>query len=162
MRPALAPVFSFPKEHQMTDEQTEPAVRAIAQWEIPLVWHRIAELLLPVMQRGEVDNTLDDVQQFLRTGSMQAWHVEWKAIIVTTIQPFGANPAQPTKRVCQIVYCAGTGMDEWLGPVVAHFKEWSKAMGCQVLRISGRRGWARVLPDFKETCTTLEMDVWHH
>jgi len=72
----------------MAGERPEPAVRAIAQWEIPLYWHRIAELLLPVMQRGEVDNTLDDVQQFLRAGSMQAWHLEWKALIVKAIQLF--------------------------------------------------------------------------
>lgn len=136
-------------------------IRAVAQWEVPLYWHRIAALLLPVMRRDEVDNTLDDVQHFLRTGAMQAWHVDWKTIVITAIQPFGANPQQPTKRVCQIVYCAGGDMEQWLKPLVAHLTEWARTQGCQVLRLSGRRGWVKVLPEFKETCTTLEMDVWH-
>lgn len=146
----------------MTCADKPVMLRAIAQWEIPLYWERIAKLLVPVMRRAEVDNTLEDVQQFLRTGSMQAWHVDWNTIVITAIQPFGASAQQPTKRVCQIVYCAGEGMEEWLEPVVTHLKTWAGSMGCQVLRISGRRGWTRVLPEFKETCTTLETDICPH
>ena len=137
-------------------------LRAIAQWEVPLYWHRIEGLLKPVMRRPEVDNTLEDVEKFLRAGSMQAWHVDWKTVVITAIQPFGADPQRPTKRVCQIVYCAGEDMETWLEPVVAQLKTWAGSMGCEVLRISGRRGWQRVLPDFKETCTTLETETCHH
>lgn len=136
-------------------------LRAIAQWEVPLYWHRIAELLEPVMQRPEVDNTLEDVRQFLSMGSMQAWHVDWNTVVVTAIQPFGANAQRPTRRVCQIVYCAGEDMEVWLVPVVDQLKKWAGSLGCDALRISGRRGWARVLPEFKETCTTLETDTCH-
>lgn len=145
----------------MTRNDKPAVLKSIAQWEIPLHWEQIAELLAPVMERPEVDNTLDDVQQFLRTGSMQAWHVDWKTILITAIQPFGADPQQPTKRVCQIVFCAGEGMEEWLEPAAAQLKTWARSMGCGVLRISGRRGWTRVLPDFHETCTTLEIETWH-
>lgn len=133
-------------------------LRAIAQWEIPLYWHRIEWLLKPVMERPEVDNTLKDVQQFLKSGSMQAWHVDWHAVVITAIQPFGADPQRPTKRVCQVVYCAGHGMETWLEPVVEELKDWAGSMECDVLRMSGRRGWARVLPEFKETCRTLEIE----
>lgn len=137
-------------------------MKSIAPWEVVQHWERIAELLKPVLARPEVDNTLEDVRQFLISGGMQAWHVDWRVIVVTAIQPFGSNPQAPTRRVCQVVFCSGEGMDDWLEPVVTHLKEWAEAMDCQVLRISGRRGWTRVLPNFKETCTTLETEICHH
>jgi len=134
-------------------------LRGISTFEVPLYWHRIAELLLPVIDLPGVDNTLEDVRHFLHTGAMQAWHVDWKTIVVTTITPYGANPQQPTKRVCQIVYCAGTDMPAWLDDVVEHLSRWARTQGCQKLRITGRKGWTKVLPDFVETCVTLELDV---
>ncbi|HSN18276.1 MAG TPA: hypothetical protein VLV87_08690 [Gammaproteobacteria bacterium] len=134
-------------------------LRAIAQWEVPLYWHRIEWLLKPVMERSEVDNTLEDVRQFLLTGNMQAWHVDWRVIVVTAIQPFGANAQAPTRRVCQIVYCSGAGLEDWLGDVVESLTDWASSMKCDCLRISGRRGWVKKLPEFHETCTTLERPI---
>jgi hypothetical protein len=124
-------------------------------------WPRMAELLGPVMARDEVDNTLDDVRQFLLAGSMQAWHVDWRVIVVTAIQPFGANPQRPTKRVCQVVFCSGEGMSDWLEEVVEALTAWAKSQDCDCLRISGRRGWIKTLPEFRETCTTLEKTLCH-
>lgn len=137
-------------------------MKSIAQWEVAQHWDRIAELLEPVLARPEADNTLDDVRQFLMSGSMQAWHVDWRVIVVTAIQPFGANPQAPTKRVCQVVFCSGEGMDEWLHGVVAALKAWAASQNCHCLRVSGRRGWLRTLPDFHETCTTLECEICLH
>jgi len=134
-------------------------MKSIAQWEVVQHWDRIAELLMPVLARPEADNTLEDVRQFLISGGMQAWHVDWRVIVVTAIQTFGSNPQAPTKRVCQVVFCSGTGMDDWLEPVVTHLKAWAQSMNCHCLRISGRIGWKRVLPDFHETCTTLECEI---
>jgi hypothetical protein len=42
----------------MTCADKPVMLRAIAQWEIPLYWERIAKLLVPVMRRAEVDKTL--------------------------------------------------------------------------------------------------------
>ena len=134
-------------------------IRSVARWEILMQWHRLAELLLPVMKRNEVDNTLEDVRQFLLCESMQAWHVNWETVFITQIQPFGADAKNPTKRVCAIVYCAGKDLERWLPYARTHFKEWAKAMNCSKLRITGRDGWERILPDFKRISITVECDI---
>ena len=140
----------------MNDEATP---RAVAQWEVPLCWHRLAELLLPVMRRGEVDNSLEDVRQFLCAGNMQAWHIGWQTVFITQIQPFGWNAQAPTRRVCAVIYCAGQDLERWLPCAETHFTAWGRAMGCSRLRITGRRGWLRVLPHWNESSTTLERDL---
>jgi hypothetical protein len=141
------------------DMKTKPQIQAIAAWEVPMHWNRIAKLLLPVLQRDEVDNTLEDVHQFLLAGTMQAWHIGWETVLVTMIQPFGAHPQAPTRKVCQIVYCAGRDMEEWLEPAFLHLDTWRRSLACDRLRISGRRGWVGALRrfGFEETYTTLEV-----
>ena len=134
-------------------------VRSIGSWEIQMQWHRIAELLLPVMRRDEVDNTLSDVNKFLISGHMQCWHINWETVFITQIQPYGADAQNPTKRVCAIIYCAGKDLERWLPYAKTHFKEWAKTMNCSKLRLYGREGWQKVLPDFKKTCITLECDI---
>lgn len=143
----------------MNAQLKETEVRSIAVWEIPLQWHRIAELLLPVMKRDEVDNTLEDVRQFLLSGNMQAWLIDWETVFITQIQPFGADSKNPTKRVCAIIFCAGRDLERWLPYAKTHFKEWAKSMNCSKLRISGRGGWEKVLPDFKRISITVECDI---
>lgn len=143
----------------MNAQLKETEVRSIAVWEIPLQWHRIAELLLPVMKRDEVDNTLEDVRQFLLSGNMQAWLIDWETVFITQIQPFGADSKNPTKRVCAIIFCAGKDLERWLPYAKTHFKEWAKSMNCSKLRISGRDGWEKILPDFKRISITVECDI---
>lgn len=137
-------------QHQLT---------GIPQWQIAQYWDRIAALLEPVLARSEVDNTMEDVHQFLLKGNMQAWHVDWRMIVVTAVQPFGVDANKPTRMVCQVVYCAGEGMEEWLPDAMAQMKVWAKGMRCDRVRISGRRGWVKVLPDFHETCVTVECEI---
>lgn len=137
----------------------QPEVRSIARMEIPMQWHRLAELLLPVMRRDEVDNTLEDVRQFLISEVFQAWHINWETVFITQIQSFGADAKAPTKRVCAIVYCAGKDLERWLPFARTHFVEWAKTMNCSKLRITGRDGWEKVLPDFKKTSITVECNI---
>lgn len=134
-------------------------IRSIARLEIPLQWHRIAELLLPVMKRSEVDNTLEDVRQFLLSETFVAWHINWETVFITQIQQFGADPKNITKKVCAIIYCAGKDLERWLPYAETHFKEWGKSMNCSKLRITGRDGWEKVLSNFKKVAITVECDI---
>jgi hypothetical protein len=143
----------------LSTDPSSPVVTSIANWEIPLYWNRIVTLLSRVVVRDEVDNSLEDVRQFLLTGSMQAWHVDWQAILVTQIQPYGANPQQPTSKVCCVVFCAGDRLDEWLQSAGERIGTWARAMGCTKLRIVGRKGWVVKLPDYKQVSITLEKQL---
>lgn len=134
-------------------------IKSIAPWEVQQYWTRISRLLTPVMLRPEVDNTIEDVKQFLLAGNMQAWHIGWETVLVTQIIPFGANPQAPTKRVCVIVYGAGKDVKEWAADARAHFKDWARSMNCQCVRINGRRGWGEIFPETREAYTVFEEDI---
>jgi hypothetical protein len=150
-------------------QKTRIEIRAIAQWEVPTVWHRLAVLLEPVLMREEVDNSLDDVQAFLKNGNMQAWVVsegpgtEWRTAFVTMVQPFGADPQKPTRKVCNLLYCAGEDLDLWMEEAERHFAEWGRSMGCSKLRLVGRMGWMRKISasftSWRQTCVMMERDL---
>lgn len=143
----------------MQSASSGPTIVSIAQWEVPFYWSRIAPLLVRVLEREEVDNSLDDVRQFLLSGHMQAWHIDWKTLLITQIQSFGANAQQPTSKVCCVVFCAGEGLAEWLGAADGRISDWAESMGCTKLRIVGRKGWAVKLPEFKQVSITLEKQL---
>ena len=55
-------------------------------------------------------------------------------------------------------YLAGDRLDEW----VDHhdqIERWAKAAGCHRIEVVGRKGWARVLPDFRIKNVTFVKDI---
>lgn len=119
-------------------------IHGIPNWSVALHWEKLARLLRPVLDRPEVHNTPEDVRAFLMSGNMQAWHIGWETVFVTMIQPYGIDPQRPHTKVCNIVYCAGTGLKTWVDAIDAHFSAWARVMGCSQVLINGRAGWARV------------------
>lgn len=56
-------------------------------------------------------------------------------------------------RSCVIVACGGRG--DWaslIGPI----ENYARAEGCDCVRLFGRKGWGRVLPDYAATKIVLE------
>jgi len=64
------------------------------------------------------------------------------------------------ERFCTIVACGATGHDraEWL-PLLAGLEDYARAERCTAMRIWGRRGWERLLPDYKPTRVILEKEL---
>src|SRR5205085_9065538 len=61
-------------------------------------------------------------------------------------------------RFCTIVACGGRHRDEWL-PLLAGLERYAKAENCKAMRIFGRRGWERLLPDYKAARVLLEKEL---
>jgi hypothetical protein len=59
------------------------------------------------------------------------------------------------ERLCTIVACGGRARARWL-PLIATLEAFARAEGCRAIRILGRRGWARLLPDYATTRVLLE------
>ena len=56
--------------------------------------------------------------------------------------------------VCQIWMAAGE-----LEPLLRRHDDvcaWARSIGCTKMRITGRRGWTRVLPGYRETAVVVE------
>lgn len=64
----------------------------------------------------------------------------------------------PLTRQCRFELFGGERMAEWL-PLLTDVEEWAISQGCTSFRLFGRRGWARILDDWRETAVVLEKDI---
>lgn len=58
-------------------------------------------------------------------------------------------------KVCTILACGGEGRSRWLH-LLADIEAYAKAEGCDGVRLYGRRGWKRALPDYREIGIVME------
>ena len=62
------------------------------------------------------------------------------------------------RKVCVLTACAGHHRDRWLA-LLARLEAFAAAEGCAVMRIFGRRGWHRVLDNYRVENVVLEKEL---
>lgn len=94
----------------------------------------------------------DDVAAELDREHAQLWEVRK-----------GGDPclAAAVTRLCEdgaaeFWLCGGADMAEWLDPLIDKVSRWARDEGKTRLRLIGRPGWKRTLPDWKERGVILE------
>lgn len=99
----------------------------------------------------------EDILADLKDGSKQLWLVEVSAQVVAT----AVTQVYETRkgRICCIWAACGTVGLKALEPAFNEIEKWAREIGCAALEIKGRKGWARVLPNFKQTAIVLEKDL---
>jgi hypothetical protein len=107
------------------------------------------------MERGGITD-IADVACAVLAGHALVW-IAWggreiKAAAVTQLS--AVNGA----RFCTIVACGGRDRVEWL-PLLAGLEDYARAEDCKAMRIFGRRGWERLLPDYKAARVLLEKEL---
>lgn len=119
------------------------------------VWPRVRHLILRAMERAGI-GAFKPVEDGVLQGFSLLW-LAWdgeqvKAAAVTSI-------AQTEwRRVCEIVACGGHDRDQWL-MLLRTIEQYAKADGCSAMRIIGRKGWARALPDYQVKRFIMEKDI---
>ena len=107
--------------------------------DIPSFWPHAADLI----QRG-IDTygefSLEEVYQALINGQYQLWVAGDKGVEAILITHINSN-------VCYVEICAGDGIKSLSYLKVV--EKWAGELGCTSIEISGRRGWAKVLKDYK-------------
>ncbi|MGD9725259.1 MAG: hypothetical protein AB7R40_23580 [Nitrospiraceae bacterium] len=58
-------------------------------------------------------------------------------------------------KVCTILACGGLGRSRWLH-LLGDIEAYAKTEGCDGVRLYGRRGWKRALPDYREIGIVME------
>jgi hypothetical protein len=130
-------------------------------------WPHVAPLIEAAMRKGRLTNYVDVERDVLAGGALVwiAWNGEnIKAAAVTEIA--SANG----ERFCTIVACgAQTSLRslrkldcddrrQWL-PLIAGLETYARAEGCAAMRIYGRRGWLKLLPDYRTSRVLLEKEL---
>jgi hypothetical protein len=116
------------------------------------VWPHAAALVKAAMEKGRLSNYAD-VEHAVRSGAALLW-LAWegesiKAAAVTEVCEANGE------KFCTIVACGGHDRGEWLH-LLDGLESHAKAEGCAGMRVYGRRGWGKLLPDYRVTRVLLE------
>ncbi len=106
------------------------------------------------MERGGLGSFAELEKQVFDGSSLlwAAWEDVIHAVCVTQIQETEAG------RICVIQACGGRGSSSWLF-LLDEIEKYARDSGCICIRLFGRRGWTRKLPDYKARKVILEKEL---
>lgn len=121
---------------------------------IGIVWKDAAPLLEKALGEGE---TMEQVLAALFQKRAQLWigadETEMHVACVTEIIRRGGM------LYCNIWLTGGRGVNNWLY-FLNTIEKWAKEQGCDAMLIDrGRKGWPRLLPDYKIKTISLVKDI---
>ena len=88
---------------------------------------------------GGNTHTADDIALAVGEGRMQSW-TNGDSLVVTEVLQY------PRKTALNVVLAVGY-LDEVLA-TIPDFEAFAREHGCDLMRMQGRKGWARVLPAY--------------
>jgi hypothetical protein len=116
------------------------------------VWPQAEPMLRAAIARGRISD-FASVRDRVFDGAALLWIVcngqQIEAAALTELQAIGAE------TFCTIVACGGRRSRAWIG-LIARLEDYAKAEACRAMRLYGRRGWLRVLPDYRQIAIVAE------
>jgi hypothetical protein len=118
-------------------------------------WPHVAALIKAAMEKGRL-SSYADVEHAVRNGNALLW-LAWngekiKAAAVTELGQANGE------KFCTVVACGGHDRAQWL-PLLAGLEAYGKREGCAAMRIYGRRGWLKLLTDYRTARVLLEKEL---
>lgn len=117
------------------------------------LWDEVSPLVDSVTEQSSMYTT-DEIKARLLNGTAQLWLVvtdRLMAVCVTEICRY-------KRKECNILVCAGRGVNSWvcyLEQIIA----WARAEGCEAMTLTGRPGWKKLLPHWRQTAVELELPL---
>lgn len=125
--------------------------------DVPYVWEKVAPLLGTVTQHTEGEMETDDFLEALACGEMQLWvaveNDSLHMIMVTQIIPY------PQKKVLRVIAIAGSGFKELHEKFNDMVESFAIRAGCSSMELWGRKGWKKLLPDWKDSYIVFTKDI---
>jgi hypothetical protein len=119
----------------------------------PETWAKARPLIKRALKYSGGTHTPEDVFDAITSGGAQLW-CGAASVIVTQIVVY------PRLKACRI-WLAGGDMAELTETMLPDVEAWAKAKGCKRMQVVGRKGWARVLRDYREPSVVLEKEIEH-
>ena len=118
-------------------------------------WPHAAALIKAAMEKGRL-SSYADVEHAVRNGNALLW-LAWNGekIKAAAVTELGIANGE---KFCTIVACGGHERAQWL-PLIAGLEAYGRTQGCAAMRIYGRRGWRKLLPDYRTTRVLLEKEL---
>ena len=124
-----------------------------------LVWEKLAPHISRAIEYGYGYVTLESVKQSLEAQESSAigiYQAGWRygstatygdlcGVCVAEVRDY---PLNPPKRALIVCLLGGDGFDFWGKKLVTGLELLGKALGCDEVQATGRRGWSRKLMQF--------------
>ena len=123
---------------------------------VPELWPHARPLIARAFMAVAGDDTIESTEAALRSGEELLWIVWGDGRIMTAATTVLIRV--PRAKICLVKAAAGAGMGQWM-KFMAKIEEYARAEGCDLIRVAGRRGWARVLPDFEQPWIVLQKSL---
>jgi len=123
----------------------------VEKHEINTLWNDVKDLIAKTN-----DDVLNekDVLEYLKAGH----YILWIATVTNSDAIVAAMTVEyvhyPRHKMCRVVTIAGDRMSEWIGDLNM-LENWALAQGCAYMDMYARRGWKKVLKEYKEDCILL-------
>ena len=126
--------------------------------DIAYIWEEVATLLNKVREQTEGELEPDDFLEPLTHGDMQLWiateNKEMHSAMVTQIVTY------PQKQVLRVISIAGSDFKK-LYEFNDMVESFAIKAGCSGMELWGRKGWKKLLPDWKDTYIVYTKDLKH-
>ena len=117
-------------------------------------WPHASKLIQTAVERTGLCE-FEDIESQVLSGSQLLW-LAWsgsiEAAATTELVEISGH------LVCVLTACGGHQRERWL-PLLAKIEQFAKDEGCKCLRIFGRKGWERVLNDYRVEHIILEKQL---
>ena len=126
--------------------------------DIPHIWEKVIPHVKAAELHSEGELTPEDFFEILMKDDMQLWVAvesgELLASMITQIITY------TRKRVLRIISIGGDEMERWIKflPLV---ENWALKVGCTSLECWGRKGWLKILQDWKCSYHIITKDLTH-
>jgi hypothetical protein len=123
---------------------------------IDQVWPMAAPHLERAIRYSAGESELSDVQELCSVGRFHLW-LGWDA---DNKEPIGAGVTEivdfPRMRICFLVLWASDApREEWIESLQT-VEKWAREQGCSKTRLLGRKGWLKILPEYRPQYYLLE------
>jgi hypothetical protein len=115
-------------------------------------WPHVKHLIQRAISRTDL-NCFCDIEDAVLNGDDLLWIV-WDGKKVLCAATTSLTITEMSK-VCILTACGGEDMNQWI-PLFSQIEAYAKAEKCKSVRIYGRRGWQRVLPEYHVKHVILE------
>jgi hypothetical protein len=98
----------------------------------------------------------NDAESAVFKGEALLWIVWREPEVVATLITRVRNTNK--SKVCEVCAAGGKESRVWLH-MMANIEKYARDMGCNRISVTGRKGWARLLPDFREKLVIIEKEL---
>jgi hypothetical protein len=120
--------------------------------QVHIIWPEVSHWIKRAMERGDL-GTFVDTEADVLSGRALLW-LAWDAPKIEAAVVTKLGRSEKTKS-CVIVACGGERSERWAS-LIEQIENYARAEGCDAVRIFGRRGWARVYPEYRVAKILLE------